>query len=80
MVHAAVGRRRLGAALQAALNGGSRAAARLGVDAPASALLSAAYNLAYYRGLADELGDRARFQAALGRREPSAAPKSPAGR
>jgi GT2 family glycosyltransferase len=61
LVHVGVGRRRLGAALQAALNAQARAAARLGLATPASALLSAAYNLAYYRGLADELGGRAGF-------------------
>ena len=32
------------------------AAARLGLARSASALLSAAYNVAYYRGIADELG------------------------
>ena len=49
MVVAAAGRRRVGPALQAVLNTEARAAARLGLARPASALLSAAYNLAYYR-------------------------------
>lgn len=56
VVQVAAGRPRFGAALQAGLNVGARAAARARLARSSSALLSATYNLAYYRGVADELG------------------------
>jgi GT2 family glycosyltransferase len=65
VVRMAAGRQRLGPALQAALNTNARAAARLRLARPAGALLSAAYNLAYYRGVADELGGPEPFRRAM---------------
>lgn len=73
MVRAAVRRRRLGPALQSLLNTQARAAARLGLARPASALLSAAYNMAYYRGIADELGGSEPFRQTILRSPDSAA-------
>ena len=65
MVRAAAGRRRLGLLLQGLLNTHAQLAARLGLNQLASALLSAAYNLAYYRGIADELGGSEPFAQAI---------------
>lgn len=77
MVRAAVGRRRVSSALQALLNIHARVAANLGLARPASGLLSASYNLAYYRGIADELGGAEPFrQAIVARREASATTSS----
>jgi GT2 family glycosyltransferase len=72
LVRLSVGRRRAAPALQAVLNTQARAAARLRLARPAGALLSAAYNLAYYRGIADELGGSEAFRSAI-LRPPAAA-------
>jgi GT2 family glycosyltransferase len=57
--------RRVSPAIQAVVNAQARLAARLGLTRSASALLSAAYNLAYYRGVADELGGSGAFRKAI---------------
>jgi GT2 family glycosyltransferase len=61
----AVARPRLGAAMAAVLNAGAKAGARLGADRVTRALLSATYNVAYYRGVADELGGAEAFERAI---------------
>jgi glycosyltransferase involved in cell wall biosynthesis len=61
-VRASVTRPRLAPAVQAVLNAGARQSVRVGATGPARALLSATYNLAYYRGIADELGGPRSFE------------------
>jgi GT2 family glycosyltransferase len=65
IVRVAVGRRRVGPMIQTVLNTAARAAARARLARPASALLGAAYNLAYYRGVADELGGTEPFRETI---------------
>jgi GT2 family glycosyltransferase len=50
-------RPRLGRAVLAVLSATARASGRAHVDRVARPMFSAVYNLAYYRGMADELGD-----------------------
>jgi glycosyltransferase involved in cell wall biosynthesis len=61
-VRASIARPRITPAVQAVLNAGARGSARVGATGPARALLSATYNLAYYRGVADELGGSRSFE------------------
>ena len=60
--HAAVGRPRLARAMQAGLNAGAKAGARLGLEKLPRGLLSLTYSIAFYRGVADQLGGRDEFE------------------
>lgn len=62
-VRASIARPRLTPAVQSALNAGAQGCARVRATGLARALLSATYNLAYYRGVADELGGARSFEA-----------------
>lgn len=65
VVRAVAGRRRLAAAAQALLDAGARASAAARLDRPTSVFLSASYNVAYYHGVADELGGAEAFRRAI---------------
>lgn len=62
MVRAAVRLPRLGSVLQSVVGASARGAAAARLGRPASALLSIAYNLRYYRAVAAELGGAVAFR------------------
>ncbi len=61
----AVGRPRVARVMHAGLNAGARAGARLGLEKLPRVLLSLTYNVAFYRGVADELGGPEAFERAI---------------
>jgi len=63
--HVAVGRPRLARAVQAGLNTGAKVGARLRLERLPRVLLSLTYNIAFYRGVADELGGPEEFDRAI---------------